>query len=320
MRILVTGGLGTLGSPLIRELHARNHDIVCLDLAHTDNEHAFSIRGDEDAPGYVRCDVGEFRQLERAISETGPFDIVYHAAAEFGRWNGEDFYEQVWKTNAVGTKNVIRLQEKLGFKLVHFSSSEVYGDYPHLMVESVMDEFATRQLSDYAMSKWVNEQQITNSAAQFGTESVVVRIFNVYGPGEFYSPYRSVNCRFAYCGVRGIPWTVHRGHHRTSLYIDDAIRTLANISGNFRPGETYNIAGDHLHTIEEVSEIVARETGHNLAIMVGEEAMTTRVKCADTTKAQRDLDHQTTVSLEDGMQRTISWMRQTYGVRQEACI
>jgi nucleoside-diphosphate-sugar epimerase len=42
----------------------------------------------------------------------GPFDLVYHCAAEFGRWNGEDFYEQLWRTNAVGTKNVIRLQEE----------------------------------------------------------------------------------------------------------------------------------------------------------------------------------------------------------------
>ena len=99
-------------------------------------------------------------------------------------------------------KNIIRLQEKFGFKLIHFSSSEVYGDYPNIMLENVMDDYEIKQLNDYAMSKWVNEMQIKNSAIQYGTESVVVRIFNTYGPGEYYSPYRSVNCRFLYCALK----------------------------------------------------------------------------------------------------------------------
>ena len=64
-----------------------------------------------------------YRQLERVFDKLGPFDYVYHCAAEFGRWNGEDFYENLWRTNAVGTKNMIRLQEDRGFRLIHFSSS-----------------------------------------------------------------------------------------------------------------------------------------------------------------------------------------------------
>ena len=62
---------------------------------------------------YLRCDIGEHRQLARVFAEHA-FDFVYHAAAEFGRVNGEDFYETLWKTNAVGTKNVLRLQERHG--------------------------------------------------------------------------------------------------------------------------------------------------------------------------------------------------------------
>jgi dTDP-glucose 4,6-dehydratase len=77
---------------------------------------------------------------------------VYHCAAEFGRWNGEDFYEMLWKTNAVGTKNIIRLQEQNKFRLIHFSSSEVYGDWPNLMVELLWINMRS-QLNDYAMTK-----------------------------------------------------------------------------------------------------------------------------------------------------------------------
>src|SRR5687768_16851703 len=287
MRILVTGGLGTVGAGLIAELRQRGHHVVSCDLQHQPDEIGFSLRTDVEVPLYARCDVGEFRQLERVFERCGPFDYVYHCAAEFGRWNGEDFYETLWRTNAIGTKNVIRLQERLKFRLIHFSSSEVYGDWPDLMVETVMDEHEIKQLNDYAMSKWVNEMQIRNSAEQYKTGSVVVRLFSTYGPGEYYSPYRSVNCRFLYCALTGLPWVVHRGHARTSTYVDDAIRTLANIVDNFKPGETYYIAGDAEHTIEELSETILRITGARAKLVQyrDSEILTTKKKRVDTSKS-----------------------------------
>ena len=167
-KILVTGGLGTIGTGLVNELSSRGHDVYSIDLMHGENQIGFSLRTDVPKPRYARCDVGEYRQLERIFDTWGPFDFVFHCAAEFGRWNGEDHYEQVWRSNAVGTKNVIRLQEKHGFRLIHFSSSEVYGDWPDVMVEHVMDKYEVRQMNDYAISKWVNEMQINNSATQYG--------------------------------------------------------------------------------------------------------------------------------------------------------
>src|SRR5689334_11566438 len=130
MRILVTGGRGTLGRGLVEEMQRRAHDVYSIDAMHGPEEVGFSVRTDEKQPNYARCDVGEYRQLERVFEHLGPFDYVYHTAAEFGRWNGEDFYEQLWRANVVGTKNIIRLQEKFRFRLIHFSSSEVYGDWP----------------------------------------------------------------------------------------------------------------------------------------------------------------------------------------------
>ena len=103
-RILVTGGLGTVGAGLISELRKRGHHVVSCDLQHQADEIGFSLRTDVEVPLYARCDVGDFRQLERVFERCGPFDYVYHCAAEFGRWNGEDFYETLWRTNAIGTK------------------------------------------------------------------------------------------------------------------------------------------------------------------------------------------------------------------------
>jgi dTDP-glucose 4,6-dehydratase len=316
LHILVTGGLGTVGAGLVSELRRRGHHVVCCDLPHHCDEIGFSLRTDVRTPLYARCDVGEFRQIERVFDRTGPFDYVYHCAAEFGRWNGEDFYEQLWRTNAVGTKNIIRLQERYKFKLVHFSSSEVYGDWSGMMVESLMDNQEVKQLNDYAMTKWVNEMQIRNSVLQYRTESVIVRLFNTYGPGEYYSPYRSVNSRFLYCALRSLPWTVFRGHARTSTYLADTVSTLCNITNNFKSGETYNIGGGRMHSIEELSDIVLAITGadHHLVQLREPEILTTQTKQVDTSKAVRDLGHKNSYSLEEGMRLTADWMRHVYEI------
>lgn len=314
MNVLVTGGLGTVGAGLVKELRERGHFVVSCDLKHQSDEIGFTLKTDVNSPLYARVDVGEFRQIERVFERMGPFDYVYHCAAEFGRWNGEDFYETLWRTNAVGTKNIIRLQERLNFRLIHFSSSEVYGDYPDLMVESAMDEYEIKQLNDYAMTKWVNEMQVRNSATQFGTESVVVRLFNTYGPGEYYSPYRSVNCRFLYCALHGLPFTVFRGHARTSTYLADTVRTLSNIVNNFKPSETYNIGGQDMHSIEELAEVVLKVTGADPSLVQNEESevLTTKVKKVDISKSIRDLDHMNSYGLEEGMRLTANWMRSVY--------
>jgi dTDP-glucose 4,6-dehydratase len=316
MKILVTGGLGTVGKGLVREFRERGHQVFSLDLHHQHDQYAFSLRNDMEHPGYVRCDIAEFRQLERVFDTFGPFDYVYNCAAEFGRWNGEDYYEQLWRTNVVGTKHLIRLQEERGFRMVHFSSSEVYGDWPDLMVETVPDEYAIRQMNDYAMTKWTNEMQVRNSAELFGTQTVVIRLFNTYGPGEYYAPYRSVNCRFLYCALHGLPWVVFRGHKRTSTYLQDTVNTLCNVVDNFKPGEVYNIGGDCMHTIEELSDAVLEATGADPALVSyrDSEVLTTRVKRLDAGKCVRDLGHRNTYSLAEGIRLTARWMAREYGV------
>jgi dTDP-glucose 4,6-dehydratase len=314
-RILITGSKGVVGSWLKSILTKRDHDVFCIDLSHDLGETGWEHEMVRGKRTFSRADVGDFRQLERIFLNEGPFDFVFHAAAEFGRWNGEDFYEQLWKTNAIGTKHIIRLQEKLKFKLIHFSSSEVYGDYEELMQESVMDNVEIKQMNDYAMSKWVNEMQIRNSAIQHGTETVIIRLFNTYGPGEWYHPYRSVNAKFCYHAIHGIPITVYRGHQRTSTYLEDTCRAISNIVDNFKPGEVYNIGGSQEHDIETLADIVWKYTGADRSLIEykDKEVLTTTMKKVDTSKAIKDLGLKPTVSLEDGVHRTIDWMREYYG-------
>ncbi|MBI2910185.1 MAG: NAD(P)-dependent oxidoreductase [Chloroflexi bacterium] len=302
MKVLVTGGLGAVGAPLAEELRRRGYEVWVCDLRHS------------STPNYIRCDVGQYRQVERIFADND-FDYVYHLAAEFGRWNGEDYYDTLWTTNAIGTKNLVRLQEQRRFRMVFFSSSEVYGDYNGVMSEDVMDKVEIKQFNDYAMTKWVGEMQVLNSAAMFGTETVRVRLFNIYGVGEYYSPYRGAICAFIYKALKNLPYTVFLEHHRTSCYIDDAVHTLANIMDNFRPGEVYNIGGNQYHDIKYLSDLVLGYLGKDDSLVTYKESegFTTRDKKVDLSKAMRDLSHNPKVTLEEGIPRTIEWMKGVYG-------
>jgi len=302
VRILVTGGLGFIGSHLVSELKRRGHEVWTCDLMHSAKNN------------HLRCDVSKYRQLERMFKELD-FDYAYHAAAEYGRWNGEDYYENLWLTNAVGTKNILRIQEQKKFRMIFFGSAEVYGDYDGIMSEDVMDRVPIRQMNDYAITKWINELQIINSSAMHGTETVRVRLFNVYGPGEHYTPYRGWIPKFIYKTLRNEPYTVYLGHKRTLEYVEDICHAFANIIDNFQPGEVYNLGGNEQYEIKFVSDLILRCLGRSDSHVAYKEAepFTTKVKTPDSSKAKRDLGFKLTIPIEEGIQRTVEWFKEAYG-------
>jgi len=75
-KVLVTGGKGFIGSNLVLELRKRGHEVWICDLMHSSEDR------------HMRCDISKYRQVEK-VFERQSFDYVYHAAAEYGRWNGE---------------------------------------------------------------------------------------------------------------------------------------------------------------------------------------------------------------------------------------
>jgi dTDP-glucose 4,6-dehydratase len=171
-------------------------------------------------------------------------------------------------------------------------------------------------LNDYAITKWVNEMQILNSAAMHQTETVRVRLFNTYGPGEKYSSYRSVICLFCYRALHNLPYIVYLNHHRTSTFITDMAATLSNIVDNFRPGEAYNIGGKDYHDIKTCSDLILAYLGKDDSLVTYKEAeaFTTKDKKVDIEKAMRDLNHNPQVTLEEGIPLTLAWMKEEYQV------
>jgi dTDP-glucose 4,6-dehydratase len=306
MKILVTGSAGTLGRPLVQQLRLYGHAVHGCDLAHH-----------HDAE-YTRVDIGEYRQV-RQLLKPQSFDMVYHLAAEFGRNNGEHYYEQLWHSNVIGTRHILELQRELGFKLVFASSSEIYGDgFKGELSEALPEYHALRHLNDYAITKWVNEVQCVNFAERYGSEIMRLRFFNAYGPGERYHDYRSVIALFCYRALKGIPYTVYEDYHRVFMYIGDFIHTLANVPIGFYPGKVINIGGVEYRSVREASDIVLRTVGRDDSIVtyLPAEEHNVRNKKPDVRLAANLLGHQNTVPLEEGIPATIEWMREEYGLTE----
>lgn len=287
--ILVTGCLGTLGLPLYKKL---KNSVGC-DLVHTGFEASTSISAPNVAH-YMRCDVSSYRQLQRVLDWCKP-DLIYHTAAEFGRWNGEDFYEQVWKTNVIGFKHLLTLAK---CPIIHFSSSEVYGDYPGLMDVGVE---VSHRLNDYALSKHVNEEQIRNSGR---SDVTIVRPFNSYGPGEYYTPYRSVVCRLMYCAINNLPMVVYEGHLRPHSYIDDVVNQLILVKD--RGSGIYNIGTTGVYSNVELANMICDIVGvsRDLIVVKPTEHQTTIMKHFATSFP----NYEPTVTLMEGLRLTYDWM------------
>lgn len=302
--ILVLGSKGTVGRPLVKELINRGHNVTISDSRHSNELN------------HVRSDVSKYRQVENLLDE-GSFEYVYNLAAEFGRKNGEDYYEQLWESNVIGLKNILRMQERKRFKLIHFSSSEIYGELKTadgFLKEDLSERVPLKQNNDYAISKWVNELQIRNSTATEQTETVIVRLFNAYGPGEYFTPYRSVVSQFIYKALHGLQYDVYLNYYRVFMYIDDLVPTLCNIVDRFRQGEVYNIGGEEFVEVKKVSDMILDYLGKDDSLVqyLGEDVHNVVNKRPDISKAKRDLGHDPKTPLSVGIPKTIEWYKSVY--------
>lgn len=304
-RILVTGSKGTLGIPLVNELMKKGHEVWQCDLQHQRDDN------------YIRADVASYRQLERVIN-AAKFDYVYHLAAEFGRINGEEYYDTLWQTNVIGTRNVLELQKIKKFRLIYASSSEIYGDKTTgILREDLPLNESIIQQNDYALTKWVNEIQVMNFEKRFGSEIMRLRFFNAYGPGEYYHHYRSVVCLFCYRALFDMPYQVYEGYHRVFMYIDDFTPTLALACERFKAGEVYNIGGSEFRSVRELSNIILKYLGKTdkLVEYLPEDKHNVMNKRPDIEKARKAFGHNPKVTLEEGVPKTIEWMKNIYNVK-----
>ena len=328
MRVFVTGIEGVLGTVLAKELRARGHEVFGCDLRHSAD------------PNVVRADVSNSRQLCEALDHFhGPlwersYDLFFNFAAEFGRKNGEDFFEDLWRTNMIGNQNVINECIIRDIVMVFESSSEAYGlseiyNNGEALREEMLDQFVPSFHNQYSLSKWANERQIHTAVRNEGLGAIILRFFNVYGPPEHFSPYRSVVCQFAWKLLNGLPLTVNREGKRSHLWIGDWANTVANIAqedrlkrlfnGQVWPGAggtpnvpVFNIGGTEYETVEHLyyllKEIVSEipQVPFSDVTFIDSELANSATKQPDNTQAIRYLDHNPVMPFEEGLEETVA--------------
>lgn len=330
MRIFITGIEGVLGSVLAKELRDRGHEVYGCDLRHSAD------------PNVVRADISNNRQLFNAmwpvvdILANRRYDLVFHFGAEFGRKNGQEYYEDLWTTNCIGTRNVIEQCVTWEIPLVFASSSEAYGlselyNNGEPLREEMLDYHVPQFHNEYALSKFTNERQIFTAVRNDRLKAIVLRFFNIYGPPERYSPYRSVVCQFAWKMLTNQPLTVNREGRRSHLWIGDWAHTVAGITEWFKfnrlfddcapkiwPGAggtpgvpVFNIGGTEYESIEELylrlKELIPESS--SVATFQNSEPANSATKRPNNRLAQEWLDHDPLMSLQAGLEKTVAELR-----------
>lgn len=309
-QILVTGSQGTLGRKLVKVLQSRGHNVFGCDLHHGEKNE-------------IRADVAEARQVDSVFGQVEP-EIVYHLAAEFGRNNGQAYYEQLWKTNTVGTRNIIEACIRGGAHLVFASSSEAYGDTAEdggALKEDTLLTQVPNFHNEYALTKWTNEKQIQIAGANSNLKATILRFFNAYGPGEEYNDYRSVVCLFIYRLLHDLPITVYQNYHRVFMYVADWANTVANVASAIPQLEglpyahrVFNIGGEEYTSIETLVEklkVLIPKTKSAITLLPKEQANITN-KRPDNSRAKQILAHECPTTLDMGLPWTVAWMKKRY--------
>lgn len=302
MGVLVTGGLGVIGSRLVSHLRERGCEVIVSDKAVLKQEN------------YVRGDVTRYEELVR-IFKNYRIEHVFHFAGEVGRENGEQFPRRCIEINESGTINLAQLCLEYDARLYFASTSEIYGKLGDTkLTEDLADRMVMRPTNVYGWSKLHAEHYLQHFVKDYGLRAMSFRFFMCYGPGEYPNPYRSAMANFIYNALADEPITVHRGAYRSWCYIDDIVEgcRLAMERAPDDGYQAYNIGRDDLRSMEEVGRLICELAGKptSLIRLTGlPKRLVTPVKDASFEKAYQAFGYKSKIPVEEGIRRTVEWQR-----------
>ncbi len=301
MRILITGGAGFLGSALANRLYREGHEVLVLD--------------DLSAGDRARLDEGVF--FHRASVQDRPrlwtllqgVEMVYHLAARTSVAESVNYPREYNAVNVDGTLALLEAMRDVRTpRLVFTSSGALYGEQAQ---QPVSEEALPNPRSPYAVSKLAAEHYIHTVGRLWGIETVALRIFNAYGPGQPLPPFHApVVPRFLHQAVGGGSLVIFGDGHQTRdfVYLDDVVEALvAVLARQGLGGATINIGSGVETSIERLARLVLRLTGsHSNILYSPKEGGGVSRLCADLRRAEALIDYRPAVSLEEGLRRTLA--------------
>jgi UDP-glucuronate decarboxylase len=305
--VLVTGGAGFLGSHLCDRLIARGDEVICVDNFFTGSRQ--NIRHLIGHPRFelIRHDIVQplYVEAERI------FNLACPASPQAYQYNPI----KTIKTSTVGMVNMMGLARRCGARILHASTSEVYGDPEvHPQREDYwghVNPIGPR--SCYDEGKRIAESLMMNYHQTHGTEIRIIRIFNTYGPRMAPDDGRVVS-NFILQALQGRNLTVYGDgtQTRSFCYVDDLIEGMLRLMDQDHHTGPVNIGNPVENTMLELAEAVLRSVGGSTSQIVHQPLPQDdpRKRCPDITRARQYLNWEPQVALSDGLQRTVEWYRQ----------
>lgn len=311
MRVLITGGAGFIGSHLCDLLLAQGHQVIALDNLITGSTRNIAHLQDNAGFAFVRHDVVD------DIEYSGPLDAVLHLASLPSPVDYLEMPIKTLKVGALGTHNALGLARAKGARFLLASTSEVYGDpLVHPQPETYwgnVNPVGPRGV--YDESKRFAEAITMAYHRTHGMETRIARIFNTYGPRMRLNDGRVVP-NFVRQALLGEPLTVFDDGSRTRsfCYVSDLADGLVRL---LMSDETLpvNLGNPQELTILEFAQRVVAVAGSASPITCVEpqDSLRTRddpqTRRPDITKARQVLGWEPTVSLDEGLARTVAWFR-----------
>jgi UDP-glucose 4-epimerase len=268
MKVLVSGGAGFIGSHLAEAMLARGWAVTVVDDLSTGRRE--NLAGAVRAQGF-RFVEGSVRDEPLMADLVEQCDAVVHLAAAVGVQLIVDQPVRTLETNIHGTEVVLAQACRFGRRILIASSSEVYGKSERIPFSEDDDAtFGSTRFSrwSYACSKMADEFLALAYHAQFGLETILVRLFNTIGPRQ-RGAYGMVAPRFVRRALRGEPLEVYGSgrQSRTFCCVADVCRALiALLACDAAVGEVINLGGAETVTIRDLAERIIALTGSNSEI------------------------------------------------------
>jgi nucleoside-diphosphate-sugar epimerase len=335
MKILVTGGFGFIGFHNVAGLLKEGHSVrIMAHRGHYPNIIFCKALQDSDVEG-GRCEVeltgpdgnkscfsleaalGDVRDINACRKATKGVDAVVHHAAIASFNRSLEMPLETSQINVVGTRNMLEASVENGVKRFIFSSSaKVYGMNPDLPSR---EDIIPAPDNPYALSKMAGEELCRLFHERYGIETVSLRYFSVYGPGQ--------KMESGYIGA--IIKAVTEGHRPTLLgeenverdftYVEDVVQaiSLALEKTEIKFG-TYNVGCGKAYTLKESVDTMASILGKKLKPIYKRllPGMAPRTM-ADLSNIKKDLGYEPGVYLEEGFRRTMEWYKTVYKGEEE---
>jgi UDP-glucose 4-epimerase len=302
-KVLVTGGAGFVGSHVVEGLVSAGCRVTVLDNLSTGklgNIDEFLRSG---GARFVEGDVLDLKVVEECVDGV---DAVIHLGGVASVPLSVENPALTYKTNVNGTLNLLNscARAKVG-RFVFASSSAVYGEPRRLPVK---ESYVTRPVSPYAISKLQAERRCVDFQEQKLLKTVILRLFNVYGPRQAASEYAGVITSFVDRARRGLPLVVYGDGTQTRdfIHVRDVVDAFLRVlEGKKAEGRVFNIGSGKRVSVNELAKNVLELANLDLPIVYKKPREgDLRHMFADVSRAIRLLGYGAKVTLEDGL-RTV---------------